>query len=309
MKVLLAYDGSDCSAHAVAELPLLGLPAAVDLTVLSVADIWMPTPGADAADVDLSLSPGLAALRLKTGEHLDAAHNLANEGAVKVRQLFPGWQVAARAVADSPGWAIVRIAGELAADWVIVGSHGRGALGRVLLGSVSQRVLNSGPGSVHVSRPRPSHPGFPFRVLVAVDGSADSVAAVRQLASRAWPAGTVIRLLAVLDPRLESVIAWPGIFPSEWARSHETTPREWICHLVEHFAQMLYAAHLTAETAIGEGDPKQEILRQAEDFRADLLVLGAHGLHHGAQRNLGSVAGAVAARAHCSVEIIRPAVG
>lgn len=309
MKALLAYDGSACAAHAVAELPLLGLPAEVDLTVLSVADIWMPAPGSTAEAVDLSLSPGLAALRMKTSELVDAAHGVANEGAVKVRQLCPGWRVAACAVADSPGWAIVRIAEEMAADWVIVGSHGRGALGRVLMGSVSQRILNSASGSVHVSRPRPSHPRMPFRVLVAVDGSADSVAAVRQLAGRAWPVGTVFRVLAVLDPRLESVIAWPGIFPSEWARSHEATPREWICHMVEHFAKLLYSANLAPETAICEGDPKHELVRQAEDFRADLLVLGAHGLHHGAQRNLGSVAGAVAARAHCSVEIVRPSVG
>lgn len=309
MKALLAYDGSACSDHAVAELPLLGLPAEVELTVLSVADIWMPAPDTVADAVDLSLSPGLAALRIKTRDLVDAAQEIANGGARKVRPVCPRWQVHARAVADSPGWAIVRTAEETAADWVIVGSHGRGALGRILMGSVSQRILNSARCSVHVSRPRPSHPAAPFRVLIGVDGSADSVAAVRQVAGRAWPAGTVFRLLAVLDPRLESVIAWPGIFPSEWARSHESTPREWICHMVEHFAKLLYSANLAAETAICEGDPKPEIVRQAEDFRADLLVLGAHGLHHGAQRNLGSVAGAVAARAHCSVEIVRPAVG
>jgi nucleotide-binding universal stress UspA family protein len=306
MRVLLAYDGSVCSDHALAELPFLGLPTEVDATVLSVADIWMPTPGTTAEAMDLSLSPGLAALRIKTRDQLDAAQAIADAGAIKVRQLRPGWRVEARAEAESPGWAVVRIAGDVQADLVIVGSHGRGALGRVLLGSVSQRVLTSSPCSVHVGRPRAARPDAPFRVLVAVDGSADSIVAVREIAGRAWPAGTVFRLIAVLDPRLESIIAWPGIFPSEWARSHEGTPREWVCHMVEHFARVFYEAKLPVETDLCEGEPKQELVRHAEAWKADLVVLGAHGLHHGQHRDLGSVASAVAARVHCSAEVIRP---
>lgn len=307
MKALFAYDGSECSDHAVTELPLLGFPADVQATVLSVADIWMPEPEAVADAVDLSLSPGLAALRLKTRDLIDAARAIAVNGAVKLRHFCPNWSIESLAVADSPGWAVVRIAEEQKADWIFVGSHGRGAFGRVLLGSVSQRVLTSATGSVHVSRPRPAHPGAPFRVLVAVDGSADSVAAVRQIAGRSWPPGTLFRLIAVLDHRLESVIAWPGIFPTEWAKSQEASPREWVYHMVEHFARMLYEHRLTVETDLCEGDPKQELVRHAEDWKADLLVLGAHGLHHGQKRNLGSVASAVAARAHCSVEVVRPA--
>ena len=147
MKALLAYDGSACSDHAVSELPLLGLPADLEATVLSVADIWLPAPGTTAEAMDLSLSPGLAALRVKTRDLVDAAQAVANDGAVKVRQFRPAWRVTAQAVAESPGWAVVRVAEELKVDWVIVGSHGRGALGRVLLGSVSQRVLASAPCS------------------------------------------------------------------------------------------------------------------------------------------------------------------
>lgn len=305
MKALFAYDGSSCSDQAVAELPRLGLPAEAEVTVLSVADIWMPAPESVVDAVDLSLSPGLAALRLKTRDLVDSARAVASEGAAKVRHACPGWKVRPLAVADSPAWAVVRVAAEMEAGWIFLGSHGRSAVSRVLLGSVSQRVLGSAACSVHVSRPRAAVPEGPFRVLAAVDGSADSVAAIRQLAVRHWPAGTVFRLIAVLDHRLESVMAWPGIFPSEWAKSHESTPREWVCHMLEHFARLLYDHRLTVETDLCEGEPKQMLVAHAEEWRADLLVLGAHGLHHGQKRNLGSVAGAVAARAHCSVEVVR----
>ena len=47
------------------------------------------------------------------------------------------------------------------------------------------------------------------------------------------------------------------------------------------------------------------LLREAESWRADLIMLGAHGLHHGGLLLLGSTASAVAVRAHCSVEIVR----
>jgi nucleotide-binding universal stress UspA family protein len=307
LKALIAYDGSECSDHAVTELPLLELPDNTDATILSVANIWMPEPEAVADAVDPSLSPGLAALRLKTRDLIDAARSIAVTIIVKLRQVCATWRIESLAVADSPGWAVVRLADEQKVNWVFVGSLGRGAFGRVLLGLVSHRVLTSASCSVHVSRPRPAHPVAPLRVLVAGGGSADSVVAVRQIAGRSWRAGTVFRLIAVLDPRLESVIAWPGIFPGKWAKSQEASPREWVCHLVEHFAKMLYERRLTVETMFCEGDPKHELVRHAEDWKADLLVLGAHGLHHGQKRNLGSVARAVAARTHCSLKVVRPA--
>lgn len=307
MKILLAYDGSACSEHAVDELPRLGLPADATAVVLSIADVWLPPPGFEAAVVDAPIAPGLAMLRDKTSHLLQEAQALAETGATRLHKLFPGWRVEARSDADSPGWATVRYAEELASDLVVVGSHGRGALGRVLLGSVSQRVLTSAPCSVHVSRPREHPAEGPRRVLVAVDGSRDSITAVRELAKRAWPRDTQFRVAAVLDTRIESVVAWPGIFPSEWAMSREASPRAWICHLVEHFSRVLYDAGLKVETEVLDGEPKQALVSHAESWRSDLIVLGAHGLHHGQQRSVGSVAGAVAARAHCSVTVMRPA--
>lgn len=305
MRLLFAYDGSRCSDGALDELPRLGLPADTEATVLSVADIWMPAAATPADAIDIALSPGLAALRVKTMDLLAAAQAQAEEGAGKLRKACPTWQVTAKAEADSPGWGIVKAAEELKVDLLMVGSHGRGALGRVLLGSVSQRVLTSAPCSVHVARPRSARPEGPFRLMLAVDGSADSIAAMRALTSRAWPRDTVVRVTAVVDARLESVMAWPGIFPSEWASDRTANPREWVCHMVEHFARRLYDAKLNVDTDILEGEPKHELLRHAEGWGADLIVMGAHGLQHGQARTLGSVAAAVAARAHCSVEIIR----
>lgn len=44
----------------------------------------------------------------------------------------------------------------------------------------------------------------------------------------------------------------------------------------------------------------------AEQWNADCLFIGASGLQHPATETLGTVASALAVRAHCSVEIVRP---
>ena len=57
------------------------------------------------------------------------------------------------------------------------------------------------------------------------------------------------------------------------------------------------------ERIVVAGQPKQEILRIAEQEKADLIVMGAHG-HHGLSGLLGSTTDRVAHRASCDVLIV-----
>jgi nucleotide-binding universal stress UspA family protein len=63
---------------------------------------------------------------------------------------------------------------------------------------------------------------------------------------------------------------------------------------------------LDVETIFAEGDPGHEIIRVAEERKADLIVLGTHG-HTGWKRfTIGSVVEFVVKHAHCAVFAIRP---
>lgn len=54
------------------------------------------------------------------------------------------------------------------------------------------------------------------------------------------------------------------------------------------------------------GDPKPVLVHRAEEFGADCIFTGASGFSNRIERFiLGSVSAAVAARAHCSVEVSR----
>jgi nucleotide-binding universal stress UspA family protein len=82
--------------------------------------------------------------------------------------------------------------------------------------------------------------------------------------------------------------------------------RRYYDQLAETAARRLAVKGLRAKPIVKEGDPKKVLVEFAEEWRADCIFLGATGLSNRLDRFLlGSVAGAVAARAHCSVEIVR----
>ena len=64
-------------------------------------------------------------------------------------------------------------------------------------------------------------------------------------------------------------------------------------------------SQLLVHTKILTGNPRNSILDEAEEWGADLIVVGSHG-YTGLKRVLiGSVSLAIASHAHCSVEIVR----
>jgi nucleotide-binding universal stress UspA family protein len=143
-----------------------------------------------------------------------------------------------------------------------------------------------------------------MRVLLAVDGSEPSRAAVEATAARVWPAGTTVRLLAVV----EDVIPPPfgvGFEPVAGLEPIEEAVGKRAEEAARAAASALESRGLTAEVSVQRGDPRSRIVDEADEWRADLIVVGSHG-YRGLQRwLLGSVAQAVAAHASCSVEIVR----
>jgi nucleotide-binding universal stress UspA family protein len=68
---------------------------------------------------------------------------------------------------------------------------------------------------------------------------------------------------------------------------------------------MLHTAGLAASASIKEGSPIPVLLDSAREWGADCIFLGARGHRYLERFLLGSVSAAVAARADCSVEVVR----
>jgi nucleotide-binding universal stress UspA family protein len=56
---------------------------------------------------------------------------------------------------------------------------------------------------------------------------------------------------------------------------------------------------------VKEEDPKRLLISEAESWGADCIFVGAKGMGRVERFLTGSVSSAVAARAHCSVEVAR----
>ncbi|MCM3905285.1 MAG: universal stress protein, partial [Pyrinomonadaceae bacterium] len=76
--------------------------------------------------------------------------------------------------------------------------------------------------------------------------------------------------------------------------------------IFEPSADKLRSAGLDAAVMIRRGNATNQLLEEAESWGADCIFLGPKGTRGIDRLLLGSVSSAVSARAHCSVEIVRP---
>jgi nucleotide-binding universal stress UspA family protein len=214
----------------------------------------------------------------------------------------------------SPRRVVSAYAQEWGADLIVAGSHGHGPIGRFFLGSVAQGILRTASCSVEIvrypagGRAPASHP---MKILVATDGSEYSLAAVRSVAARPWPDGTVFKVLSVEElvstPVPVEVSSLAAIYPASLLEELITTARARAVEAAERSRKILAEAGQTvlAEDQGSAGDPRAIILDTAKTWPADLIALGSHG-RHGLDRFLmGSVAESVAVHAHCSVVVVR----
>jgi nucleotide-binding universal stress UspA family protein len=307
MKILIGYDGSDCAKDAIADLRWAGLPDRVEAEVLSIADVFphlapecyhRPAPG-DPED-----SPIIKRARALAAIALDDARQLAQDGAADVHSHFRGWDVRPNALGDSPHWGLIKRAAQWQPDLIVVGSRGRSAIRRVLLGSVSQNTLAYAPCSVRIGRPRQGRVQGPVRLLIGMDCSPGAGAAVAAVAARQWPARSEAILLTALDTQTSTAIL--SLFGGALAaNAAEHDERQLIVRRVSHAADTLRAAGLAVAIAMREGKPAHELLDAGDRGGADCVFLGARGLSRIERVLLGSVSSAVAARAACSVEVVR----
>jgi nucleotide-binding universal stress UspA family protein len=78
--------------------------------------------------------------------------------------------------------------------------------------------------------------------------------------------------------------------------------------MVDSATKKLQAAGLATEVVMKEEEPKRLLLDEAEGWDADCIFVGARGMGRLERFLIGSVSSAIAARAHCSVEVVRAPV-
>ena len=146
-----------------------------------------------------------------------------------------------------------------------------------------------------------------MKVLLAIDNSKFSEAAIQTLISQNQPKDTEVRVLHVIELYpLYSASHQPGTELAVASEEHRHQAEA----LVARAARALRDAGFSqVTTAVAQGDPKVVVIDTAAAWNADLVMLGSHGRKGLARFPMGSVSEAVSRHAPCSVEVVRIRLG
>lgn len=261
------------------------LARSLGATLHAVHAFELPAP----ALAGLSLPPPDAGLRHEWAE--EVGRRLCEQAA-----RFPGVEVKCHAVEGSPAVVLCEIAARLRSGLLVVGATRRGRLWRGILGSTAEGVLRAATVPVlvlHQSLTLPLE-----RILLTTDLSDES----RGLLRRSMD---TIRLLAT--PGFEAeVMVVVASDPMITQPVREAALVSCADDAVRRIAREL-GPRVAARVRVGE--PAVEILREAEEWKADLVVLGTYGRSGYRPLWLGSTATAAARAVGCNVLMIPGAAG
>jgi len=148
-----------------------------------------------------------------------------------------------------------------------------------------------------------------MKILLATDGSKQSDAAIDMLKRFSFAAGDEAKIITVVDMAVPMAIdIYGGYLPDttemeKTAREHAAKILEETCEKLEGICQNL---NMTSEVLFGS--PESRIVETAEEFGADLIIVGSHGYSRWERLLLGSVSQSVVHHAPCSVLVVREPV-
>ncbi|CAI7934485.1 unnamed protein product [Closterium sp. NIES-54] len=188
---------------------------------------------------------------------------------------------------------IVARAAAIKADLIVMGTRGMGAISRAMLGSVSDYVVNHATCAVLIVRPPPppsadqpqqqqalqqaplDHPSQRV-LLLAVDNSDGSRLALRYALEEFCRADDIIILLAVLPT--PPWAAYGEYYNQEMIERLERAELQEADAMLEEFAEQVRAMHIVCKKEVIRGDVRETICYSAEQFGADVLLMGCRGL-------------------------------
>ena len=215
--------------------------------------------------------------------------------------------VEATAPGDTVTEALLRYAEAADIDLIVMGTHGLRGLAHTFLGSVAEEVVRGASCPVLVVRAEPAAGEAPCaeglppvrRILVPVDFSTHSEAALRHAAALAETFGAQVDLLHATEVPL--LPEYYGVLV-EAASERLAQRHQALRGLLERFVP----EPRRGRTFVEVGPPAPAILDTLREHDLGLGVMGTHGRTGLRRLALGSVAERVVRLAPCDVWVVRP---
>lgn len=216
---------------------------------------------------------------------------------------------------------LVRDARESRYDLVVAGAHGLGRVHRSVLGSVCERVARLVECDLLVVRDGRS-PGD-GHLLVAIDGSAHSFAALNRALALSRVFGSPVSAVAAYDPFFHGSAfkSIAGVLSDEASRLFRFQEQEQLHdEIIDSGLAGVYRSHLMQaremaeqqgmplEIQLLEGKPFDAIASHVEMLRPSLLLAGRVGIHHAEGVTLGSTTENLLRSAGCNILVVNRGV-
>jgi nucleotide-binding universal stress UspA family protein len=146
-----------------------------------------------------------------------------------------------------------------------------------------------------------------MKILLAIDGSPCSDAAIEEVIKRPWPPQSEVKLIAAVETPMivgTGFEPWPADYFNAVMKTARDAAQTVIEKALRKFSDSSDKTLKISHEIIG-GPPSQVIVEEAEKWDADLIVMGSRGLGAWNRLMLGSVSNAVVHHAKCSVEVVR----
>jgi nucleotide-binding universal stress UspA family protein len=144
-----------------------------------------------------------------------------------------------------------------------------------------------------------------MRVLIAMDSSEFSGAALQSIIDRKWWGDTEFLIMSVV----QTIVPVLNDFSPHYAEIAriQAADKKAATELLKISAGKLSDAHphCPVSSFVAEGNIADQIIEKANSWDSDLIVLGSHGRKGLNKLLLGSVAESILQRAQCSVEIVK----
>lgn len=143
-----------------------------------------------------------------------------------------------------------------------------------------------------------------MKILLGVDDSPFSAAAIEYVKKATWPAGLQVIVLSAAAP----VFVGPGEAAAPMV-VEQLNEGQMAYHrnVAARAAGELQKAGFKVEARSPASDPRTAVLETAKAEKVDLIIVGSHGRSGLAKLLLGSVASHVVTHAHCNVLVVKMA--
>lgn len=276
-RILATTDGSEHGANAVRTAAALAGRLGAELRLASIVELHELPLGVDVALHEETL--------------LDEVRRRIEEQARAVR--LEGSKVHVRSGMAAP--TISELAAELGAQLLVAGAHPRPAVARFLVGSTAERVIRMAHVPVLVATGARSEPYR--KILAAVDLSRHSISVLEMAVALATADGAELHALYVQD-HLSPMLMEAALFDERETHAHARRQFETMLERVSRPSELMIVPEMS------EGHAGRGILHEAQQWGADLVVLGTHGFGFFNRLLLGSTSIYVLRHGHLDTLVV-----